>query len=73
MSGFLTARVLVDYYANVTIVEADTSLDIYGSRVGQRSQLHAMLAVGRVVLIAMFPGFDNEAKAAGGLSAPFHQ
>ena len=65
LSGFLTARILTDYFTKVILIETDLRLD--ATRVGQRSQAHAYLSIGLEILRALFPGFDAEARSSGAL------
>ena len=66
-SGYLTARILADYFENVIIVEVDTRLELYGSRIGQRNQFHGYLAVALEIFRALFPDFDSEVQKTGGV------
>ena len=65
MGGLLAARVLADYYGEVTVVERDALPDAYEPRKGvpQGRHTHGLLARGREVLEQLFPGFTEEAVA----------
>ncbi|MEX5718513.1 FAD-dependent oxidoreductase [Geodermatophilus maliterrae] len=67
MAGLVAARVLAAHFDRVTIVERDRLRDGGAHRKGvpQGRQLHALLARGRDVLEALFPGFGRELEAAG--------
>lgn len=69
LAGFLTARILADYFTKVIIIETDLQLDASGlsRRVGQRSQTHVYLSIGLDILRALFPNFDAEARSAGAM------
>ncbi|GAA2590810.1 FAD-dependent oxidoreductase [Dactylosporangium fulvum] len=67
MAGLMAARVLSDHAEEVVIVERDgTDVDA-GPRPGvpQGSQVHALLPAGQVQLERWFPGFTDDAVAAG--------
>ena len=70
MAGLLAARVLSDSYQRVTLVERDVLPESAESRRGvpQGRHTHGLLAGGREVLEALFPGLSKEAVAAGALS-----
>jgi 2-polyprenyl-6-methoxyphenol hydroxylase-like FAD-dependent oxidoreductase len=67
MAGLLTARVLADHFARVTIVERDTLPDGPDFRKGvpQARHLHVLLSSGRKIFGQLFPGIDAELIAAG--------
>jgi flavin-dependent dehydrogenase len=69
MAGLLTARVLADHFARVTIVERDSLPDGPAFRKGvpQSRHLHVLLSSGRTVLGQLFPGIDEELSAAGAI------
>jgi 2-polyprenyl-6-methoxyphenol hydroxylase-like FAD-dependent oxidoreductase len=66
IAGLLAARVLADYAETVVIVERD-DLPAAGVRAGvpQGSQIHVLLPAGRAQLDRWFPGFSEQAAAAG--------
>ncbi|WNG37782.1 2-polyprenyl-6-methoxyphenol hydroxylase-like oxidoreductase [Archangium violaceum] len=68
MAGLLATGVLSRHFERVTLVERDRFEDVPQSRKGvpQSSQVHALLARGRNVLSEVFPGFEEDLKAAGG-------
>lgn len=61
MTGLLAARVLVDSYSTVTVVERDELAEGSGHRRGvpQGRQLHRVLARGQQVLEKLFPGLTE--------------
>src|SRR5689334_21290691 len=69
MAGLVTARVLSDHFAQVTIIERDELVDGPEARKGvpQGRQLHGLLNRGANQIEAWFPGFFAELQAAGGL------
>jgi 2-polyprenyl-6-methoxyphenol hydroxylase-like FAD-dependent oxidoreductase len=69
MAGLCAARVLRDWFETVVIVERDEFPTAPERRDGapQTSQPHGMLEAGRVTLGDLFPGFDEDVQAAGGL------
>jgi len=70
MGGLLAARVLADYYGEVTVVERDALPEVYEPRKGvpQGRHAHGLLARGREVLEQLFPGFTEEMVARGATS-----
>ncbi|MEV4756176.1 FAD-dependent monooxygenase [Micromonospora sp. NPDC049559] len=75
MAGLMAARVLSDHADEVLVVERDESEADGGPRPGvpQGSQVHALLSAGQVQLERWFPGFGEQAVAAGApekLTAP---
>src|SRR5262249_41056961 len=68
MGGLLAARALADFYTNVTILERDAfpASDIPRKGVPQGRHAHGLLARGRDVIEAFFPGWTDEVVAAGG-------
>ncbi|MFC5285816.1 FAD-dependent oxidoreductase [Actinokineospora guangxiensis] len=71
MAGLTAARVLSDHADEVLVVERDESAG-EGPRPGvpQGSQVHALLPAGAVQLERWFPGFVDEAVAAGAVTLP---
>ncbi|TNH27876.1 FAD-dependent oxidoreductase [Micromonospora orduensis] len=71
VAGLLAARVLSDYAQSVVIIERD-DLQVTGERPGvpQGTQLHALLPGGFLQLERLFPGFREQALAAGAVEAP---
>ena len=67
MAGVLAARVLADFYENVTVVERDVLPDDPGQRRGvpQARHAHGLLARGSQILEELFPGLLDELVAAG--------
>ncbi|MET0679193.1 MAG: FAD-binding monooxygenase, partial [Bradyrhizobium sp.] len=69
MGGLLAARALADFYATVTVLERDTFplTDIPRKGVPQGRHAHGLLARGRNVIEAFFPGWTDEVAAGGGI------
>src|SRR5262249_48141088 len=67
IAGLLTARVLADHYAEVTIVERDVLPDGPAARHGvpHGRHLHGLHPRGRQILDELFPGFSSDLVAAG--------
>jgi len=67
MGGLLAARVLADFYANVTVVERDVLPNDPANRRGvpQGRHAHGLLRRGGQIIDELFPGFLNELVAAG--------
>jgi 2-polyprenyl-6-methoxyphenol hydroxylase-like FAD-dependent oxidoreductase len=67
MAGLLTARVLADAYARVTVVERDNLPPDVGHRRGvpQGRHVHVLHARGRELLDELFPGFTEQVVQAG--------
>jgi len=67
IAGLMTARVLSDHFAQVTILERDPVGEAPQARKGQPQvrHLHALLAGGLDVMNAYFPGFEQTLEAAG--------
>lgn len=62
IAGLLTARVLVDYFDQVTIIERDRVPEQPEPRPGvpQSHQLHVLLTQGYRILNQLFPGLEEE-------------
>ena len=67
LAGLLTARVLSDYFEEVTILERDPVHDFPESRKGQAQtrHIHGLLTKGLMILKEYFPGIDEELCADG--------
>ena len=67
MGGMLAARVLADFYQNVTVVERDVLPNDPANRRGvpQGRHPHALLRRGAQIIDELFPGFLDELVAAG--------
>lgn len=67
VAGLLAARVLVDAYARVTVIERDRLTEADGHRRGVPQGRHAHVVVpgGTRVLAALFPGVLDELTAGG--------
>ncbi len=67
MGGLLAARVLADFYRNVTVVERDVlpAAPVNRRGVPQGMQLHAIQARGTAILDELFPNFQAELTAGG--------
>ena len=61
----MAARVFSDYFSKVVIIESDPRLEMHGTRVGQRSQLHGFRGITLRVVERLFPGFQSDAESAG--------
>lgn len=69
MAGLLAARVLVDRFEAVTLIEKDSLPDNPAVRAGtpQAHHAHVMHEGGRATLEDLFPGYCGELKSAGAL------
>lgn len=69
MAGLVTARVLVDAFETVTLVERDSFRPEQTVRDGvpQAHHAHGMLEAGRAILEDLFPGYTREVCDAGGV------
>jgi 2-polyprenyl-6-methoxyphenol hydroxylase-like FAD-dependent oxidoreductase len=67
IAGLLTARVLSEQFAQITIVERDMLPDGYAHRKGtpQAHHAHALLARGAEIMEQLFPGIAADWAAAG--------
>lgn len=67
MAGLLAARVLVNHFDRVTIVERDRLPEQPTSRQGvpQASHVHVLLTQGQRILEQLFPGLEAELTASG--------
>ena len=67
IAGLLAARVLINHFDRVTIVERDRLPDEPVTRPGvpQGSQVHVILTQGQRILEQLFPGLTQELTAAG--------
>lgn len=72
MAGLLAARVLSDHAATVIVIERDDPGESTEPRPGvpQGIQAHSLLPAGLVQLERWFPGFTEQALAAGARPAP---
>jgi len=70
IAGLLSARVLADSFANVTIIETDKLPDRPDARKGvpQSVQPHVLFTRGYRILEELFPGIGTELSAAGALT-----
>jgi 2-polyprenyl-6-methoxyphenol hydroxylase-like FAD-dependent oxidoreductase len=69
LAGLLTARVLSEFFARVTVLERDEIADspaIHRS-IPQGNHFHGLLQGGQQVLAALYPGFTEELGALGGV------
>ncbi len=71
MAGLLAARVLANHFEQVTLIERDALTDSVAVRKGvpQGRMLHALMARGQGIVERLFPGYGDELKAAGAVSA----
>ena len=69
MAGLLAARVLIDAFESVTVLERDPLDAPLGPRNGtpQASHVHVMLEAGRAILETLEPGYQADVVGAGGL------
>ena len=70
MSGLLAARVLSDYFEQVTIVDRDifpTTPD-HRKASPQSHHAHALLVAGQYIINQLFPGIPDDLRADGALS-----
>jgi 2-polyprenyl-6-methoxyphenol hydroxylase-like FAD-dependent oxidoreductase len=70
ITGLLVARVLSDYFDQVTIVERDELGDARSFRPGvpQARHAHTLLPPGQAILEQLFPGLIDELLAAGAVA-----
>jgi 2-polyprenyl-6-methoxyphenol hydroxylase-like FAD-dependent oxidoreductase len=70
MGGLLAARVLADFYRNVTVVERDRlpATPVNRRGVPQGKQIHALAARGMQILDELFGDFADELRAGGVVS-----
>lgn len=70
IAGLLAARVLLNHFQHVTIVERDSLPEQPQPRPGvpQSLQSHGLLVRGQRILEQLFPGFSAELIAAGAIS-----
>lgn len=71
VAGLMAARVLVDHFDAVTVLERDVLPEGAEHRAGvpQARHAHALMKRGQQVLDGMFPGLTAEVLAAGGCTA----
>ena len=69
MGGLLAARALADDFERVTLLERDSCpvADVSRKGVPQGDHAHGLLARGRNVIEALFPGWTDEVVADGGI------
>ncbi len=67
MAGILTARVLLDSFEQVTIIDRDVFPETPEHRKGvpQSHHAHGLLVPGRVIINELFPGIMNDLRADG--------
>ena len=70
MAGLLAARVLSEYFEQVTLVERDVPVDTPEARKGvpQGRHAHVLLARGEQVLSRLFPGLTSDLVSGGGFA-----
>jgi 2-polyprenyl-6-methoxyphenol hydroxylase-like FAD-dependent oxidoreductase len=73
MAGLCAARVLSDFYENVTVVDRDAYPEGAHERPGvpQSRHVHALLMRGRIELDNLFPGFERAMLERGALEINF--
>ncbi len=71
MAGLLAARILSDYFGQVTIIDRDIFPDVPDHRKGvpQSYHAHALLAKGQIIIGSLFPGIMDDLRADGAFSA----
>ncbi|MBW4450023.1 MAG: 2-polyprenyl-6-methoxyphenol hydroxylase-like oxidoreductase [Spirirestis rafaelensis WJT71-NPBG6] len=71
MAGLLTARVLTDYFEQVSIIDRDTFPEVPEPRKGvpQSYHAHALHEKGQEIINRLFPGILDELRAGGASSA----
>jgi 2-polyprenyl-6-methoxyphenol hydroxylase-like FAD-dependent oxidoreductase len=69
MAGLLAARVLADYFSQVTIIERDALPTQVEARKGvpQGKHVHLLMIRGADIIAELFPGIFTELEAAGSL------
>ena len=74
IAGLLAARVLLDHFQNVTVIERDSLPEQPQPRPGvpQGVQSHAILVRGQRILEQLFPGLGAELNAAGASSVDWN-
>ncbi len=70
MTGLLHARILANYFEQVTIIDRDTFPEMPDHRKGvpQSYHAHALLARGQQIINQMFPGILDDLRVDGALS-----
>ena len=73
IAGLITARVLADFYASVTIVERDLlpTDHVHRRGVPHGRHVHGLIPRGRQLLDQMLPGLTDELVASGALVGDF--
>ncbi|WP_435348795.1 FAD-dependent oxidoreductase [Haloarchaeobius sp. HRN-SO-5] len=73
VAGLLAARVLADWFEDVTVVERDALVDAPVARrsVPQGRHPHALHEAGRATLADLLPGYGEELVRAGGVVTDF--
>lgn len=71
MAGLMTARVLADYFASVTVLERDHLEDqpALHKSIPQGNHLHGVLVGGLQVMASLYPGFREKLLALGSVRA----
>jgi 2-polyprenyl-6-methoxyphenol hydroxylase-like FAD-dependent oxidoreductase len=70
MAGLLTARVLSESFADVTVLDRDALPEAaHRTGVPQARHLHGLLARGRDILDGLFPGLSSELQDKGAVTA----
>lgn len=75
ISGLVTARVLSEYFARVTVIERDAPPEGSAPRTGtpQSWHFHGLLPGGLLVLRELFPGFTDDLLDGGSLRPAPHE
>jgi len=71
IAGLMTARVLADYFAQVTVLERDQIEDgpVIHKSIPQGNHLHGLLQGGQQVLSSLYPGFTIALRTLGATRA----
>ncbi len=67
MAGLMTARVLADFFDEVTVLERDQIEDGPANHksIPQGNHIHALLIGGLQVMSTLYPGFANKLQGLG--------
>ncbi|WP_141576655.1 NAD(P)/FAD-dependent oxidoreductase [Actinomadura sp. WMMA1423] len=67
LAGLLSARILADHFARVTLIERDRFTENVESRpgLGQARHLHVLWSRGLEIAEGLFPGLEDELRVAG--------
>ncbi len=73
MAGLLAARVLADYFEQVSLVERDRYPEepVFRAGVPQGRHVHILLARGQQIIEELFPGIEQDLVARGAIQCDF--